>query len=121
VLGLRVGSPLVFLSGCETGLGVAGSTDYARGEDYATLAQAFLYAGARGVVSTLWRIEDGGAAVMADQFYRHLASLGPIEALAAAQRDALSHPRYSAPFYWAGYTFSGGGAAQNRAALSVRP
>ncbi len=121
VLGLRVGSPLVFLSGCETGLGVTGSTDYARGEDYATLAQAFLYAGAGGVVSTLWRIEDDGAAVMAERFYRHLASLGPIDALAAAQRDALSHPRYSAPFYWAGYTFSGGGAAQNAAALSVRP
>ena len=121
VLGLRVASPLVFLSGCETGLGVAGSTDYARGEDYATLAQAFLYAGAGGVVSTLWRIEDEGAAVMAERFYQHLASVGPIEALAASQRDALSHPRYSAPFYWAGYTFSGGGAAQNAGALSVRP
>lgn len=121
VLGLRVASPLVFLSGCETGLGVAGATDYARGEDYATLAQAFLYAGARGVVSTLWRIEDDGAAVMAERFYRHLATLPPPEALAAAQRDALSDARYSAPFYWAGFVYSGGGAAQNQAALSVRP
>ncbi len=121
ILGMRIISPLVFLSGCETGLGVAGSTDYARGGDYTTLAQAFLYAGARGVVSTLWRVEDEGAATLAEAFYRHLASLPPPEALAAAQRDALSHPPYSAPFYWAGYVFSGGGQPQNAAAVSVRP
>ena len=121
ILGLRIRSPLVFLSGCQTGLGAAGSTGYAAGEDYTTLAQAFLYAGASGVVSTLWRIEDNGAAVLAERFYRHLATLGPPEALAAAQRDLLSLPRYSAPFYWAGYTFSGGGATQNRLAVSVRP
>ncbi|HEY6110618.1 MAG TPA: CHAT domain-containing protein, partial [Gemmatimonadales bacterium] len=121
ILGLPIRSPLVFLSGCQTGLGVAGSTGYAAGEDYTTLAQAFLYAGASGVVSTLWRIEDNGAAVLAERFYRHLATLGPPEALAAAQRDLLSLPRYSAPFYWAGYTFSGGGATQNRLAVSVRP
>lgn len=121
ILGLRVRSPLVFLSGCQTGLGVARSTTYEAGEDYTTLGQAFLYAGAGGVVSTLWRIEDDGAAALAGQFYRHLADLAPPEALAAAQRDLLSQPRYSAPFYWAGYTFSGGGAEQNLEAVSVRP
>jgi CHAT domain-containing protein len=121
ILGLHVRSPLVFLSGCQTGLGVVGSTAYAAGEDYTTLAQAFLYAGAGGVVSTLWRIEDAGAAALAERFYRHLAGMAPPEALAAAQRDVLSQPRYNAPFYWAAYTFSGGGAAQNPMAVSVRP
>ena len=60
VLQLRVRSPLVFLSGCETAAGVAGSTHWSRGEDYATLAQAFLYAGTRDVIATLWKIEDRG-------------------------------------------------------------
>jgi CHAT domain-containing protein/tetratricopeptide (TPR) repeat protein len=121
ILGLHIASPLVFLSGCETGLGVAGSTAFTTGEDYTTLAQAFLYAGAGGVVSTLWRVEDDGAALMAERFYRQLGSLASPEALAAAQRDLLSQPRYKEPFYWAGYVFSGGGGAQNLASLSVRP
>ena len=65
VVGLLVRSRLVFLSGCETGLGAAGARAFAAGEDYATLARAFHYAGAREVVATLWRVEDRGAAEFA--------------------------------------------------------
>jgi CHAT domain-containing protein/tetratricopeptide (TPR) repeat protein len=110
LLGLTVPSPLVFLSGCETGLGRAGSTDFARGEDYATLSQAFLLAGARNVVATLWRIEDEGAAVFAEAYYRELRSVEPSNALARAQRELLSQERYKSPYYWAAYSLSGAGA-----------
>jgi CHAT domain-containing protein/tetratricopeptide (TPR) repeat protein len=122
LLDFRIASPLVFLSGCETALGAVGSTDFARGEDFMTLAQAFLYAGAQNVVATLWRVEDGGAAVFAERFYEHLTNSSPAEALAAAQRDLLRDSAYRAPFYWAAYTVSGSGqrAAQERAHLSVR-
>ena len=109
LLGLRIRAPLVFLSGCETGIGAAGSTQFARGEDYATLAQAFLYAGARNVTATLWRIQDEGAAVFAERFYANLRSLPPAEALAAAQRELLHSPGYASPYYWAGYQLSGDG------------
>lgn len=111
VLGLTIRSPLVFLSGCETGLGAAWSTSFDRGEDYATLAQAFLYAGARNVVATLWRVEDEGAAGFAQHFYAALTSLGAPEALAAAQRRMLREQRYAAPYFWASYQVSGQGSA----------
>ena len=107
LIGRPVSASLVFLSGCETGLGPAWSTDFAAGEDYATLAQAFLYAGARNVVATLWRIEDEGAAAFAAEFYEALADLGPVDALAAAQRALMDDPRFGAPFYWAAYRLSG--------------
>jgi CHAT domain-containing protein/tetratricopeptide (TPR) repeat protein len=110
LLGLSIRTPLVFLSGCETGLGGGWSTDFARGEDYATLAQAFLYAGAANVVATLWRIDDDGAAAFAERFYRHLRTLPPPEALAAAQREMRRHPDYRHPYYWAGYVLNGGGS-----------
>jgi CHAT domain-containing protein/tetratricopeptide (TPR) repeat protein len=42
LLDLEISSPLVFLSGCQTGLGSAWTTAFDVGEDYATLAQAFL-------------------------------------------------------------------------------
>ena len=111
VLGLSIESSLVFLSGCETALGAAWSTDFARGEDYATLAQAFLQGGTRNVVATLWRIEDRGAAVMAERFYRALNRRSAVEALAHAQREMLRDRdrSYSSPYYWAAYQVSGDG------------
>jgi CHAT domain-containing protein len=123
VLGLRVHSPLVFLSGCETGVGAEWATGFARGEDYTTMAQAFLYAGAADVVATLWRIEDEGAAAFAEHFYRGLRRGSAPDALTRAQRALRGDARYSAPYYWAGYRISGGAdtanAAHNSDLLSV--
>jgi CHAT domain-containing protein len=109
ILGLRIGSSLVFLSGCETALGASVTTDFVPGEDYATLARAFLYAGARNVIATLWRVEDQGAAEFATRFYRHYPASPPPEALALAQRDMLADVRYRMPYYWAGYVLNGEG------------
>jgi CHAT domain-containing protein/Tfp pilus assembly protein PilF len=109
ILGLHVAAGLVFLSGCETAVGPAWSTEFDRGEDYASLAQAFLFAGARTVVATLWPIADDGAAEFATRFYAHLAKESPPEALAAAQREMLASGSRSAPYYWAAYQVSGDG------------
>jgi CHAT domain-containing protein len=121
LLGMRVRSPLVFLSGCETALGTAWSTPFMRGEDYATLAQGFLYAGAGSVVATLWRIDDEGAAAFATAFYEAMRTESPLDALVAAQRALLHDPRYarfSAPRYWAAYVLAGGGRAAAQKVLS---
>lgn len=109
VLGLDVRSPLVFLSGCETGAVEEWTSDPVRGAGELTLAQAFLAAGAENVVLTLWRIDDAGAAALAGRFYGRLSSVQPPEALAAAQRETLRDPRLASPYYWAGYVVSGSG------------
>jgi CHAT domain-containing protein len=109
LLRLTATSPLVFLSGCETGLGAAWSTPFETGEDYTTVAQAFLLAGAANVVATLWRIDDAGAAVFAGRFYDAALRMSPPEALAEAQRAMIADSRYSNPYYWAAYDASGNG------------
>jgi hypothetical protein len=114
ILTLTSRSLLVFLSGCETGVGAAGATTFDRGEDYTTLAQAFLVAGASNVVATLWQVQDEAAAVLAARFYDAFDAVGSgaatlSDALAAAQRVIRSDPRYAAPYFWAGYTLSGSG------------
>jgi CHAT domain-containing protein len=111
LLALRIQSPLVFLSGCETGVGSAWSTQFARGEDYATLAQAFLYAGATSVVATLWRIGDDGAAAFAERFYARAGTLAPAQALADAQREMAKDARFGRPYYWAAYQVFGVGGS----------
>jgi CHAT domain-containing protein len=120
LLGMRISSPLVFLSGCETAIGGAWSTRFDSGEDYAALAQTLLYAGARNVVATLWRIDDDGAAEFATAFYEALRGDGFAEALAEAQRSFIQNPKYRSPYYWAAYQVSGGGftSAANTAAVS---
>jgi CHAT domain-containing protein len=109
IIAMRTAAPLVFLSGCETALGTAWSTDFAKGEDYATLSQALLYSGAGGVIATLWRINDASAAVFASHFYRNLRKLSPEDALAAAQENMLMDARYRAPYHWASYQLAGSG------------
>jgi CHAT domain-containing protein len=109
VLSLRIRSGLIFLSGCETALGPSWSSSFTQGDDYATLSQAFLFAGAQNVVATLWRIDDRGAADFADRFYERLGSVSPVAALAAAQRGFIADTKYSLPYYWAAYTTSGSG------------
>ena len=109
VLSMTVRSPLVFLSGCETALGPAWGTSFERSDDYVTLAQAFLFAGAQNVIATFWRIDDRSAADLAGRFSRALVGSSPAEALATAQRELIRGGKYRHPYYWAGYVLSGSG------------
>lgn len=109
LLSMRIRAPLVFLSGCETGLGPAWSTQFSAGEDYATLSQAFLFAGAQNVIATLWPIEDDGASVFVDHFYRALGTHSELESLAIAQRQMIDSSEFNSPYYWASYRLSGAG------------
>jgi CHAT domain-containing protein/tetratricopeptide (TPR) repeat protein len=123
LLGLRIGADLVYLSGCETGKGASWRTGFDRGEDYTTLAQAFLVAGARNVVATLWRVDDPGAAAFARAFYGAWNGGDPAEALAVAQRTLLREPGYQSPYYWAAYqvTVTGGSTSPEAIASRSRP
>jgi CHAT domain-containing protein len=109
ILDLQIRTPLIYLSGCDTGLGPATATRFDSGEDYSTLAQSFLYVGAQNVLATLWRVEDRSAALLAGFFYEELRDLPPSQALARAQLRMISHPEFSDPFYWAGYRLNGSG------------
>jgi len=115
ILGISTSSPLIYLSGCETGLGRAADNAYASPSDENSLAESFLIAGARTVVATLWRVDDADAASIAEDFYARLRSgASPDDALAHAQRRAL---KTAHNFTWASYTVastrSRGGAASH--------
>jgi len=104
IVQLPLNSDLVILSACDTAIGQLEGE-----EGIAALSGAFLLAGARSVVSTLWSIDDTFSLFLMKQFYKHLAAHEPAaEALTEAKRDMLR--RYGAaavPYYWAGFTFEG--------------
>ncbi len=74
---------LVFLSACETGLG-----DVQVGEGVFGLRRAFVIAGARTLIMTLWKVSDLATAILVDHFYdRLLAGTPKGKALRQAQHD----------------------------------
>jgi len=104
IYNLRLGADLVVLSGCQTGLGKA-----LRGEGLVGLTRGFMYAGSPRVVASLWQVDDESTAELMQRFYRAMLEDGrrPADALRAAQLEMSRHPRWSAPFYWAGFVLQG--------------
>ena len=106
VFNLRLGSPLVMLSACETGLGKE-----KRGEGVMGLTRAFMYAGAPTVGVSLWSVADKSTAGLMTDFYKRLLSTGEgtttSSALRGAQLAMISGKKYSAPFYWAPFVLVG--------------
>jgi tetratricopeptide (TPR) repeat protein len=101
---LELDCSLVTLSACESGL-----AHIAPGDEQMGLPRALLYAGARSVLQTLWRVDDETTAELMERFYSGLAAgLGRARALRSAQLDALSHARgRSHPFFWAPWVLVG--------------
>ncbi|MDQ3586448.1 MAG: CHAT domain-containing protein [Acidobacteriota bacterium] len=105
IFNLRLGSPLVMLSACETGLGKE-----KRGEGVIGLTRAFMYAGAPTVGVSLWSVADRSTAELMADFYKRLLTkqaTTPAAALRAAQQQMITGKKYSAPFYWAPFVLVG--------------
>lgn len=107
VFNLRLGSPLVMLSACETGLGKE-----KRGEGVMGLTRAFMYAGAPTVGVSLWSVADRSTAELMSDFYKRLlasqnAPISPSSAMRNAQLAMIAGKKYSAPFYWAPFVLVG--------------
>lgn len=104
IFNLDLRGALVVLSACETGrYAVRG------GDEPVGLARGFLYAGARALVQSLWRVEDGATARLMGHFYGALrAGDTPATALRAAQRALLvEYPEH--PYHWAPFQLIGAG------------
>ncbi len=103
------GCSLVVLSACETALGATRG-----GEGMLSLRRAFHQAGARNVVSSLWRVGDEDTVELMTDFYRRLWELrqGPVEALRGArlqmlQRNRARYQGQGRPSSWGAFVLSG--------------
>jgi len=109
VFGLDLAADLVVLSACQTGLGSGSLADVPPGDDWVGLTRAFLEAGARHVVATLWPVEDRATAKLMQRFYAEYSAGGdPARALTRAQRALLAELATQHPFSWAGFVVVGG-------------
>jgi CHAT domain-containing protein/tetratricopeptide (TPR) repeat protein len=97
---LSLDADLVTLSACETGLGAVAS-----GDDVVGLTRGLLYAGARSVVTSLWKVDDDATGLLMANLYKNLRGQRPAEALRKAQWD--TRKQYPHPYYWAAFYLTG--------------
>jgi len=108
LLGLNLkGTDIVVLSACQTGVVDINNTDVISG-----LNKAFIQAGAKSVISTLWLVADKQSARLVTDFYKNVSldekgnknngySISLREAKLAMIKDGMH------PFFWAGFILTG--------------
>ena len=95
------GTDLVVLSACQTGVVDINSTDSVSG-----LSKAFIQAGAKDIVMSLWSVDDQATKELMTSFYQEMKeNKNYAEALKAAKLKMIEEGRH--PFYWAAFVVSG--------------
>lgn len=90
---------MVVLSACETGLG-----KIEKGEGVMSLARAFTYAGAKSIITSLWRVNDHKTTQLMTRFYEHLQDGESKDAaLYLAKRAFIEKGIDIHPYFWAGF------------------
>ncbi|MEP6912901.1 MAG: CHAT domain-containing protein, partial [bacterium] len=104
IYNLNLPAELVVLSACQTGIG-----KQIKGEGLIALTRGFMYAGAKSVVASLWKVDDAATAELMGEFYKQMFTnkLKPAAALRAAQIHTSKQKRWQSPYYWAGFFLQG--------------
>ena len=102
VLGATLHAKLVVLSCCHSGQGPI------KAEGVVGIARAFLGAGARSVIATLWAIDDEATLEFMRHFYGHLvAGQSASQALHQAMKCLRESEQYKAVKHWAPFVLIG--------------
>ena len=103
---LDLKADLVVLSACETGVGKVYT-----GDGIVGLNQAFMIAGANGLVVSLWPVDDKSTSIFMNRFYYNISRDMPYHtAISETKRAFISGlygEDYKDPYYWAPFVYYG--------------
>jgi len=94
-----LGTELVVMSACETGLGTVNNSEGVFG-----LQRAFKLAGANTLIMSLWKVDDAATSILIQEFYKHwLSGKSKHEAFKEAQMSLRRSGKYASPYFWAAF------------------
>lgn len=102
IFSMKLPSDIVVLSACESGIG-----KISKGDEVQGLNRAFLFAGAKATVSSLWKVSDEATSVFMKKFYRELRNNSAAKSLQLAQNHLRNSEKYRSPYYWSSFYLTG--------------
>jgi CHAT domain-containing protein len=110
IFNLHLPAEMVVISACETGIGRK-----IGGEGLNGLSRGFMYAGAKRVVASLWKVNDASTSQLMKHFYEgfglreglDLYQMRPATALRMAQLKMMGQRIWRHPYYWAAFIVQG--------------
>jgi CHAT domain-containing protein len=111
IIRLRLNAELTTLSACDTGVGKLQGQ-----EGVSNLVEAFLVAGSKSVVASLWSADDTFSSALMNRFYQRLdRGEDTSSALRGAKLDLLAkYGDQVSAFYWAAFVTVGEAATPIR-------
>jgi len=102
IAGLKMSPEVAALVACQTGVGLK-----LPGEGVMSMGRAFLSAGAKSVVMSLWSVSEEASVNMMDSFFRNLhEGKSKLEAWTEA-RNSVRQAGFEHPFFWAAFVLVG--------------
>jgi CHAT domain-containing protein/Flp pilus assembly protein TadD len=104
IMTIPLRADLVTISSCEG----AGERTYS-GEGLVGLAWAFLHAGARDVIASLWDVNEDSTPLLMETLYKQISRGEDVSSALRTAKLSLvhSHSVYRHPFYWAAFVLNG--------------
>lgn len=102
----KLNADLITLSACQTGLG-----KISRGEGIIGLTRALLYAGAKNMVVSFWKVADNSTSKIMVDFYSNFAmqtkQMAFSKSLQEAKLKMIQESKFAAPYYWSAFVLIG--------------
>ncbi len=110
IYNINLNCDLITLSACETARG-----KISKGEGVIGLSRAFMFAGAKNMIISLWRVSDFATTELMTNFYKNLLknysefsyNTKYINALYKAKFHMINSEKYSHPYYWSSFILIG--------------
>ena len=77
------------------------------GEGMVGLSQAFILAGSRGVLASLWAVDDEATCALMQGFYRCLLKEKKSPRAALGEAQAEVQKKWPEPYYWGAWVYYG--------------
>jgi CHAT domain-containing protein len=102
VAGLRLGAHIAALTACKTGLGTT-----LAGEGVMSMGRAFLCAGVKTVLMSLWSVADQSSVMLMEQFFKNVKEgKTRLQSWQDAKRE-VRKAGFEHPFFWSAFILVG--------------